>query len=125
MKNKIIIVCIGTIVAVAVQTIIAIAETLSFGPSLHPLTAIFGPFTFPIVTAITLGIPIAALYYNAFKLLNIKGTLSIVLLISPFALLQILNVQAAALNLYAFIYPVMLVSMSLFGAWLSNKNKHA
>jgi hypothetical protein len=108
----------GTVVAVAAQTFVAIAETWSFGPSLRPLTLVLGPATFPVVTAVSLGIPIGFMFFAAAKLLRAEATSQVLALLAPFALLQLVGLLAGNLNAYAFFYTAAYVGMAAVGAIL-------
>jgi hypothetical protein len=118
MRRELEAVVCGSVVAVAVQTLIALAETWSFGPSLRPLSLIFGHATFPVVTAITLGVPIGCLFFSAAKLLKAKTTFQLLLLIGPFALLQVIGLTGSKLNAYALFYAIVYVGMAFVGAAL-------
>ena len=108
----------GIVAAILTQSLISLAETWSFGPSLKPLQLIFGWLTFPVVTAVTLGVPVAAVYFAASRLAKLASAQDTALLVLPFGLLQLLPLAEGSLNFYTVFYPLSFVVTAVLGAAL-------
>ena len=114
MRKHIQIAFAGLVLGIAVQTFIALAETWSFGPSLHALQLVFGGATFPVVSVVSLGVPIGAAYFATSRLFNVSSALQLALLVVPFVALQVVGLSEGW-NGYAVSYACVYVLVALAG----------
>lgn len=115
MRSKLTVALLGVVAAILAQTLIALAETWSFGPSLEPLQHLFGWLTFPIVTAVTLGVLIAAVFFAASRVAEASSPVHTVTLVLPFALLQLMRPSSTSLDFFAVFYPLAYVLAAVLG----------
>lgn len=125
-RRELVMAACGVVLALGGFAFEAWAETWNLGPWVRPLHQVFGASTWPLVTTVVVGLPIAAMFYAAARFTQPASALHLAILVGPFAALQMARL-AGAPGAWTLSYALMFTATATAGAlaWKAASRKGA
>ena len=108
----------GIVLAACAHAFVGLAQTWNLGPWVRPVHQVLGGSTWPLVTALAVGLPIGAMFFAAARFIKPASAAQLALLAGPFAALQVASLAGGS-NVYTLAYALLFTAAASAGtlAW--------